>query len=167
MKVCSKCKEKKELDNFSINKSNKDGLQKYCKSCKKQVDNRRSKSKNRELNIVRIERSSKKVWDLKRKKGGKCSKCNEDRLHVLEFHHLDPKQKVDQINNLVQFYGMKNWHIAEQEADKCILLCSNCHKDFHYLESKNKITITQYLAVAELVRHYIWDVDQAGSSPVS
>ena len=35
MKVCGKCKETKPFDMFSKGKSNKDGLQLYCKACKK------------------------------------------------------------------------------------------------------------------------------------
>jgi hypothetical protein len=35
MKKCSKCKIEKSLDNFSSNKSNKDGKNNYCKSCDK------------------------------------------------------------------------------------------------------------------------------------
>ena len=34
-KKCSKCKEHKELYEFSRNRSNKDGLQKQCKRCAK------------------------------------------------------------------------------------------------------------------------------------
>lgn len=34
MKICSKCKEQKSLDNFYNNRGNKDGLEGSCKSCK-------------------------------------------------------------------------------------------------------------------------------------
>lgn len=33
MKICTKCKKEKSLDNFSKNKNNKDGFQVYCKEC--------------------------------------------------------------------------------------------------------------------------------------
>lgn len=32
------------------------------------------------------------------------------------------------------------------EIQKCILLCSNCHREFHYFEKENGITIEEYLA---------------------
>ena len=62
--------------------------------------------------------------------GGKCqicgyNKCNE----VLDFHHLDPNEK--------DFgFGFSRAHprsaeIIQEELKKCILLCSNCHREVH------------------------------------
>ena len=36
MKICTKCKEEKELSEFSKSKSSKDGLQYNCKACQRQ-----------------------------------------------------------------------------------------------------------------------------------
>lgn len=40
MKSCSRCKEVKSLSDFTKNKSSKDGLSNWCKSCKKLSDKR-------------------------------------------------------------------------------------------------------------------------------
>lgn len=32
-----------------------------------------------------------------------------------------------------------------EEIEKCIPLCANCHREFHYLEKENNITIDEYL----------------------
>ncbi len=61
-------------------------------------------------------------------KGGECIKCGYKKcIAVLEFHHLDPKEKDFTI-------GGKSWSLEKlkKEVDKCILVCSNCHKEIHY-----------------------------------
>ena len=46
---------------------------------------------------------------------------------ALEFHHIDPKTKSFEISShSYKFETMKN------EVDKCLLLCSNCHREEHY-----------------------------------
>ena len=76
------------------------------------------------------------------KLGGKCAKCGETREHILNFHHLDPSEKIDIPSKLLIQSKIEAFF---EEIDKCILLCSNCHEDFHYLESKDGITIDEYL----------------------
>lgn len=64
---------------------------------------------------------------LKESKGGKCIKCGYDRcIKALEFHHLDPTQKDFTISN--ENFKLKE---AVEESKKCILICSNCHKELH------------------------------------
>ena len=64
---------------------------------------------------------------LKKQKGGKCSRCGYDKcLKALEFHHIDPSKKDFTISN--DHFRLKD---AIEESKKCILLCSNCHKEFH------------------------------------
>lgn len=62
-------------------------------------------------------------------KGGKCSKCSYDRcLSALEFHHLDPKEKDFTISH---YNATSQWEKIKKELDKCILVCSNCHREIH------------------------------------
>ena len=64
---------------------------------------------------------------LKKQKGGKCSRCGYDKcLKALEFYHIDPSKKDFTISN--DHFRLKD---AIEESKKCILLCSNCHKEFH------------------------------------
>jgi hypothetical protein len=58
--------------------------------------------------------------------GGKCRCCGYNRsLAALEFHHRDPREKDFEISSRM------NWEAVELELRKCILLCSNCHKETH------------------------------------
>lgn len=64
-------------------------------------------------------------------KGGKCIKCNYNTyVGALEFHHLDSSKKDFGIAN--KGYT-KSWEKIKLELDKCILVCSNCHREIHGL----------------------------------
>ena len=60
--------------------------------------------------------------------GGKCSICGYDRcVDALEFHHEDPTIKEFKLGS----GNTMPWKEYKQEALKCILVCSNCHKEIH------------------------------------
>lgn len=64
---------------------------------------------------------------LKLIRGGKCERCGYDIcLKALEFHHVDPSKKDFTISNDHVKLGD-----AIVESKKCILICSNCHKELH------------------------------------
>lgn len=64
---------------------------------------------------------------LKESRGGKCIRCGYNKcLKALEFHHLDPTQKDFTISN--DHFRLLD---AVKESKKCILICSNCHKELH------------------------------------
>ena len=60
--------------------------------------------------------------------GGKCWRCEEsyDR-ELYDFHHFVPSSKRYQWGEMKD----KKWNIIKEELDKCILLCSNCHRLAH------------------------------------
>ena len=61
-------------------------------------------------------------------KGGKCIKCGYNKhQEVLEFHHCDPSKKDCDWKKM----RLKNWEKILKELDKCVLVCSNCHKEKH------------------------------------
>jgi hypothetical protein len=64
-------------------------------------------------------------------KGGKCEECGYNKCNgALDFHHLDPSQKIFHIG---QYGHSRSWNRVKEELDKCILLCSNCHRELHFL----------------------------------
>jgi len=64
---------------------------------------------------------------IKESRGGKCIRCDYDKcIKALEFHHLDPTQKDFTISN--DHFKLED---AVKESKKCILICSNCHKELH------------------------------------
>lgn len=57
--------------------------------------------------------------------GGCCCICGYDRSIVaLQFHHLDPTQKVIAISGRCLAIDT-----LREEVSKCVLLCSNCHAE--------------------------------------
>lgn len=58
-----------------------------------------------------------------------CAKCKETFVFALDFHHLDPKSKIDSVSEMLQQH--KPISQILEEIKKCILLCSNCHKKGH------------------------------------
>lgn len=74
--------------------------------------------------------------------GGKCEKCGEQREHILAFHHIDSESKDSTPAKLIANSKFDEFF---KEIEKCILLCNNCHGDFHYRESKEGITLEEYL----------------------
>ena len=63
-------------------------------------------------------------------------------MQDLEFHHLDPTKKETIISS-----DSITVEQAIAESKKCILLCSNCHKELHAnlwkIEKINGITIQE------------------------
>lgn len=63
------------------------------------------------------------------RKGGKCAICGYNKyLGALEFHHINPSEKEI---GLKQSLSKLSKETVEKEIDKCILLCSNCHREVH------------------------------------
>jgi hypothetical protein len=59
--------------------------------------------------------------------GGRCMLCGYDRyLGGLQFHHVDPETK----SFVLSRHGVtRSFQEACDEADKCVLLCGNCHAE--------------------------------------
>ena len=59
--------------------------------------------------------------------GGGCRLCGYDRCDAaLQFHHLEPGTKSF---HLARQGVSRSWSRALAEANKCILLCANCHAE--------------------------------------
>lgn len=62
-------------------------------------------------------------------KGGKCSLCGYNRcISAFDLHHLDEGTKEFGLSTR----GLtRSWVKLKAEADKCILVCANCHREIH------------------------------------
>lgn len=56
--------------------------------------------------------------------------CGYDRnIAVLEFHHINPDEKEFQLD--MRHLSNTSLERLKEEADKCQLLCANCHREVH------------------------------------
>jgi hypothetical protein len=107
------------------------------------TDNKRIKLSDEELrernyNHVKTYRQKIKERAVEYK-GGECFKCGYSKcIRALEFHHNDPKEKDFHLSS----YKVLSWDKIKIELDKCILVCSNCHKEIHFELDKERITDT-------------------------
>jgi len=111
-------------------------IKKTTKKYKKSVYESKRKydqSHSEEHNIRNKSRKrEKREWVHSLKKGKKCSKCGEERWFCLEYHHIDPSNKKFTIAECVS--GSYGKETIQQEIEKCVLLCGNCHEHLNYLQ---------------------------------
>lgn len=97
----------------------------YCRHCGKHTGKKRGIRCNTCISRIRRYETKKKAVEYL---GGKCVRCGYDKhLAALEFHHLEPTGKDFDFGNVKS----KKWESIQYELDKCILLCSNCHRIEH------------------------------------
>ena len=86
--------------------------------------------------------------NLIRLAGGKCVLCGYDKCFgALEFHHINPEEKKYALSS------GGNCHKIEDdvtEVKKCILVCSNCHREIH-LGMYDEINLFDYQQINEEV----------------
>ncbi|QDP60454.1 MAG: hypothetical protein GOVbin1096_82 [Prokaryotic dsDNA virus sp.] len=110
MKNCTRCLEEKPLSEY-YTKGNR--LHSECKTCfiKRKIE----------------ERQVKKAY-IRQLAGSQCTLCGYDRCtDALELHHRDPTKKEFRVSGMWSFSKER----IKKEVEKCVLLCSNCHREVH------------------------------------
>ena len=74
-------------------------------------------------------RLRKREWYLGIMSDKSCERCGETDVACLDWHHTDPSQKEQTVSWLMDNRSRK---AILEEIDKCICLCSNCHRKLHY-----------------------------------
>ena len=112
MKLCKVCKEwKSESDFYSAGNGYVRG---ECKTCKKII------SVERQRNIMRQFREWKDTLS--------CVRCGFDDSRALQFHHNND-DKEGTIGAMVRHCSLET---LLNEANKCEVLCANCHQIEHH-----------------------------------
>lgn len=116
-KICCSCKEEKLICEFYSQKDRKNG----SSSCRKCFNKKCSERWiNQKIKAIEY-------------KGGCCFDCKIDYPSkpyvIFDFHHLNPDEKEVDWGKL----RLKSWIKITNELDKCVLLCSNCHRIRHHI----------------------------------
>ena len=127
MKVCSRCNKEKDDSEFYQRKNRSSGMTSMCKACT--------------LEYMKERRDALMIQINKYKENKGCAKCGEKRFYLLDFHHTDQDQKEFTISN----HTRKTFEKILPEIEKCVVLCANCHREYHYLNDLKNITTQDYL----------------------
>ena len=111
------------MEKIIIKECKKHGLTEYvlrndgryrCKKCSVEAVQRRREK----LKLLAVEY-----------KGGECEVCGYKKcVNALEFHHIDPNEKEFGVG---ENRYTRSIEAIKKELDKCILVCSNCHREIH------------------------------------
>lgn len=145
MKTCTCCNLEKPLTEFTFDKSRNRYLSecRKCMAVRTEAYRQKNKDKWRESSKKHNNRYNQLIFEWKSQG---CIKCGESRPHTIDAHHTNPGEKDFMVGT-----SMRGIKITKEELKKCIPLCSNCHRDFHYLEKKDGININEY--VKDLATH--------------
>ena len=84
-----------------------------------------------ERNAYQLRRRDSRKKQLIEHFGDKCADCGGS-FHqaAYDFHHINPLEKKFEIAPGLD----RNWNVIMEEVQKCVMLCSNCHRVRHYKE---------------------------------
>lgn len=118
-KLCKICGKKLPLEMFDEGRH-------QCKECRKAYRKQR-RLKHPEIHRAQATRRQKKQGEWLNSLKTPCIVCGETEPICIDFHHIDSKDKDFTIGK----HRNKSKEILLQEINKCVCLCSNCHRKVH------------------------------------
>ena len=110
----------------------------YCRPCQKEYSAEHYKLNRDKIRARHKERTKELIKFLSDWKSARgCSKCGyNDHPVALDFHHVDESKKLFSLSKVSRSrIGLKK---VKAEAEKCIILCANCHRIHHSKERSNE-----------------------------
>lgn len=141
--ICRICNQDKHPDEFGNNKRKPNGKNNFCRCCKKNIDKKSYSKRKDKIIKQKIDKVSKTRYEVDSFKT-ECIKCGETKKYMLDFHHIDSNEKEFHISNEI---WNKNINAIKNEIKKCVILCSNHHREYHHLNKTNGTTLEEYLTL--------------------
>lgn len=86
------------------------------------------------------QRQEKRDWIAAYKSERGCLHCGIKDHRVLDLHHINGADKEAAVSQLA---NRSSWQALKAEAEKCQVLCANCHRILHYQDAlKNPAAAT-------------------------
>lgn len=129
MKKCNICNELLHNTCFSRDKTTKDGLQRKCKPCQKNLSNKHYKN-NKQKYADNLKKRRFKVRSVIKclKETTPCTDCKiQYPFYVMQFDHL--RDKEFGISHAVKEQTLSR---ILNEIEKCEIVCANCHAKRSY-----------------------------------
>ena len=135
MKICNVCKCDKDESDFLFRNKSKGTRHSACRDCYK-IIRKKSYESNKDYYIKKSKRRSDEInsWFFDIKSNLKCEICGFSHVACLDFHHVNSDDKEIEVSTLVASGNKKR---ILKEIEKCIVLCSNCHRIHHFNERKS------------------------------
>lgn len=138
-KRCNMCEQELSIDNFSRNKSKKDGHNGHCRRCHKQYrDQHYRNNKQKIVGQIVARRTELNNFVRQYKQDAGCKNCGQTHVAILDFHHRNGEDKEICIANGVRHGWSKKRLMSE--IKKCDVLCANCHRILHWNESQGTVS---------------------------
>ena len=128
-KICTMCKKELPIESFSWSEKKKNKRRSRCKECRSKYEMNVRKAKQKIIDEIKIQFG--------------CQKCGDKRSYVF---HLDPSIKENSIATMLNSNKIDD---VLKEVEKCVVLCANCHREFHYLNAQSNLAIEDYLKYSE------------------
>ena len=115
-KTCVECHKTKKINEFYL----RQGRNYHFDNCKKCHDYKNGKRLAKSL--IENKKTFMDLFDCK------CKICDlqSNNFCVYDFHHIDPSEKEFSLSEVKY-----NFDKCKEEIKKCILVCSNCHREIH------------------------------------
>lgn len=128
-RFCRTCARQRDIDNRAADPEGTKERQRQTMAAWRAANPERSRKtwvKNR---------TRKKEWVQEYKRTLGCGLCPERHPVCLDFHHMDPALKDVNVS-----VALAHWSIERLEAEiqKCVVICSNCHRKLHWEERQTQ-----------------------------
>ena len=133
-KICTKCHQEKDINEFGWERPGHRHA--ACKRCRAEYqaqyyENHKEKELAYKWDRQVRKREESRSYVFAYLSTHPCEHCGERDPFVLTFHHVRGEKKSNVSQMVNQGYSLK---LIQEEIDKCIILCANCHMR----EEKNK-----------------------------